>query len=94
MVYVLGYGAGGGSILAQLRKDSAARGGHAAVPGIGVSVAVQRQGQPPIDDVRVRQAVMYGINRRAIISAIYRGLGSPACGIVSQVLLSDPAACA
>jgi len=92
MVYVLGYGAGGGAILAQLRKDPQLVEDTRPFPG-SAYLWLFNVKAPPMDDVRVRQAVIYGINRRAIISAIYRGLGSPACGIVSQVLLSDPAAC-
>ena len=92
MIYVLGYGPGGGAILAQLRKDARLVEDARPFPG-SAYLWLFNVRLPPMDDVRVRQALIYGINRRAIISAIYRGLGSPACGIVSQVLLPDAAAC-
>jgi peptide/nickel transport system substrate-binding protein len=93
MIYVLGYGPGGGAILAQLRKDSRLVEDARPFPG-SAYLWLFNVRLPPMDDVRVRRAIVYGINRRAIISALYRGLGSPACGIISHVLLQDPAACA
>jgi len=93
MIYVLGYGTGGGQILAELRKDPRLVQDTRPFPGSAYLWLVNVR-LAPTDDVRVRQAVMYGINRRAIIAAVYRGLGSPACGIVSHVLLQDQAACA
>ena len=93
MVYILGYGPGGGAILAQLRKDQQLVEDTRPFPG-SAYLWLFNVKAPPMDDVRVRQAIIYGINRRAIISAIYRGLGSPSCGLVSQVMLPDPAACA
>ncbi|HYM67966.1 MAG TPA: ABC transporter substrate-binding protein, partial [bacterium] len=92
MIYVLGYGTGG-SILTQLRKDSRLVEDTRPFPGSAYLWLINVR-RPPTDDVRVRQALLYGINRRAIIAAVYRGLGSTACGMVSHVLLPDPGACA
>jgi len=93
MIYVLGYGPGGGQILAELRKDARLVPDTRPFPG-SAYVWLFNVRLPPMDDVRVRQALIYGINRRAIIAAVYRGLGSPSCGLLSQVLLQDDAACA
>jgi len=92
MIYVLGYGTSG-SILTQLRKDARLAIDTKPFPGSAYLWLINVR-RPPTDDVRVRQAILYGINRRAIIAAVYRGLGSPACGYVSHVLLPDPEACA
>ena len=91
MIYVLGYGTSG-SILTQLRKDTRLVEDTRPFPGSAYLWLINVR-RPPTDDVRVRQALMYGINRRAIIASVYRGLGSPACGMVSHVMLQDPGAC-
>ena len=93
MIYIIGYGTTTGSILSQLQKNSQVRVDAYPFPGSAYLWLINVR-KPPTDDVRVRQAVLYGINRRAIIAAIYRGLGQPACGYISHVLLPDPAACA
>jgi peptide/nickel transport system substrate-binding protein len=92
MIYILGYGTTTGSILSQLQKNPQVKVDSHPFPGSAYLWLINVR-KPPTDDVRVRQAVLYGINRRAIIAAIYRGLGQPACGYVSHVLLQDPAAC-
>lgn len=92
MIYILGYGTTTGSILSQLERDPQIKVDAYPFPGSAYLWLINVR-KPPTDDVRVRQAILYGINRRAIIAAIYRGLGQPACGYVSHVLLPDPAAC-
>jgi peptide/nickel transport system substrate-binding protein len=91
MVYILGYGTSG-SILAQLRRDPRLVEDTRPFPGTAYLWLINVR-RPPTDDLRVRRALLYGINRRAIIASVYRGLGSPACGMVSHVLLPDPSAC-
>jgi len=93
MIYILGYGTTTGSILSQLQKNSQVITDAYPFPGSAYLWLINVR-KPPTDDVRVRQAILYAVNRRAIIAAIYRGLGQPACGYVSHVLLPDPAACA
>jgi peptide/nickel transport system substrate-binding protein len=39
--------------------------------------------RPPFDDVRVRQAVAYALNKQAIVDASLEGVGSPAIGPIS-----------
>jgi peptide/nickel transport system substrate-binding protein len=46
--------------------------------------------QPPTDDVKVRQAIEYGIDRDALISALYQGIGQKAIGPLTSVMLDDP----
>jgi len=38
--------------------------------------------EPPVDDVRVRQAFMYGINTQLIIDELLEGYGQPAAGLL------------
>jgi len=92
MIYVLGYGTSG-SILKELRKDPRLVEDTQPFPGSAYLWLINVR-RAPTDDLRVRQAILYGINRRAIIAAIYPGLGTPACGYVSHVLLADPGSCA
>src|SRR5579884_206234 len=87
MVYILGYGTSG-SILTQLRRDPRLVEDTRPFPGTAYLWLINVR-RPPTDDLRVRRALLYGINRRAIIASVYRGLGSPACGLVSHVLLPD-----
>jgi peptide/nickel transport system substrate-binding protein len=46
--------------------------------------------RPPTDDVKVRQAIEYGIDRDALISALYQGIGQKAIGPLTSVMLDDP----
>lgn len=38
--------------------------------------------EPPLDDMRVRQAVNYAVNRTGIVKALFRGLGEPAAQLI------------
>jgi peptide/nickel transport system substrate-binding protein len=49
---------------------------------------------PPTDDLKVRQALSYGINRSAFVESIYRGLGEKACAPLTQHMLGDASLCA
>jgi peptide/nickel transport system substrate-binding protein len=48
---------------------------------------------PPTNDVKVRQAINYGINRAAFIESIYKGLGKAACAPLTQAMLPAPDLC-
>lgn len=48
---------------------------------------------PPTDDVQVRRALSHAINRNAVVNSVYKGLDVVACGLLSQYLLKDIAAC-
>jgi peptide/nickel transport system substrate-binding protein len=45
---------------------------------------------PPTDDLNVRQAVEYGIDRDALVAALYQGIGQKAIGPLSAIMLDDP----
>jgi peptide/nickel transport system substrate-binding protein len=45
--------------------------------------------RPPTDDLNVRQAVEYGIDRDALVSALYQGIGQKAIGPLTAVMLDD-----
>jgi peptide/nickel transport system substrate-binding protein len=38
--------------------------------------------EPPLDDMRVRQAINYAVNRAGIVNALFRGLGDPASQLI------------
>jgi peptide/nickel transport system substrate-binding protein len=38
--------------------------------------------EPPLNDMRVRQAVNYAVNRTGIVKALFRGLGDPASQLI------------
>ncbi len=38
--------------------------------------------EPPLDDMRVRQAINYAVNRPGIVKALFRGLGEPAAQLI------------
>jgi peptide/nickel transport system substrate-binding protein len=38
--------------------------------------------EPPLDDMRVRQAINYAVNRPGIVNALFRGLGDPAAQLI------------
>nr|WP_296778321.1 ABC transporter substrate-binding protein [Rhodococcus sp. (in: high G+C Gram-positive bacteria)] len=40
--------------------------------------------EPPLDDIRVRQAINYSVNRDGIVKALFRGLGTPAEQLISE----------
>lgn len=50
--------------------------------------------KPPTNDLKVRQALLYGVNRAAVAGSVYRGLGTVACAPLTQHTLPTPALCA
>ncbi|HLJ60000.1 MAG TPA: ABC transporter substrate-binding protein [bacterium] len=47
----------------------------------------------PTNDLKVRQALNYGVNRPAIVEAVFKGLGTTACAPLTQQSLKTPALC-
>ncbi|WP_127130237.1 ABC transporter substrate-binding protein [Georgenia sp. SYP-B2076] len=48
--------------------------------------------QPPLDDIRVRQAVNYAIDRDGIVGSLFSGLGEPAGQLIPEGIIGfDPA---
>jgi peptide/nickel transport system substrate-binding protein len=49
---------------------------------------------PPTDDVKVRQAMAWAIDREGIIKTVWQGLYQPACSVLTSVSFGyDPATC-
>jgi peptide/nickel transport system substrate-binding protein len=49
--------------------------------------------KPPTNDLKVRQALLYGVNRAAFAGSVYRGIGTAACAPLTQRLLATPTLC-
>jgi peptide/nickel transport system substrate-binding protein len=67
-------------VIAQLRKDPDLQ--VATSPGSNYAYLGLNLRDPILKDVRVRQAIAYAIDRRAIIEYLRRGLARPAVGIL------------
>ncbi len=46
--------------------------------------------QPPTDDIKVRQAILYSLDRDALVSALYQGIGKKAVAPLTSIMLDDP----
>jgi peptide/nickel transport system substrate-binding protein/glutathione transport system substrate-binding protein len=63
-----------------------------ARPSLSVYGAFLNYGRPPLDDVRIRQALNYALDRDAINTVINRGLAEPTSAIMTrQFWATDPA---
>src|SRR5207237_9448562 len=51
--------------------------------GIRVVFAGMHAGLPPLDDVRVRQALLHAVDRKAILDNIMEGSAGPALGVLA-----------
>jgi peptide/nickel transport system substrate-binding protein len=40
--------------------------------------------EPPLNDIRVRQAINYAVNRTGIVKALFRGMGEPAAQLIPE----------
>jgi len=58
--------------------------------GLNTSYLAMHQNQKPFDDVRVRQAVAYAIDRQAIVDAFYAGQATAAEDILPDSLWGHP----
>lgn len=47
--------------------------------------------KPPTDDLKVRQAINYAIDKDAIINTIYKGIGTKGYAPMTMAMLDDPA---
>lgn len=52
-------------------------------PGTGYSQVNLNISQPPLNDIRIRQAMTYSLNRQAILDSIYFGIGEIANGPIT-----------
>jgi peptide/nickel transport system substrate-binding protein len=55
-------------------------------PGINVCYLAMHTGKKPFDDVRVRQAVAFAIDKRRIIAAAYDGIAKPAVSMCPETM--------
>lgn len=64
-----------------------------AIPGASLMLFMNTS-RPPLDDLKVRQALLYGTDRKAIIAAVFRDTSPLACGPLTAVTIGyDPAVC-
>jgi peptide/nickel transport system substrate-binding protein len=55
-------------------------------PGINVCYLAMHTGKKPFDDVRVRQAVAFAIDKKRIIQAAYNRIGTPATSMCPETM--------
>jgi peptide/nickel transport system substrate-binding protein len=81
------------AVLARLESDKNLRVERNPYPG-APRIWLLNVTLPPTNDLRVRQALNYGVNRAAFVESIYKGLGMKACAPLTQHMLADPSLCA
>jgi peptide/nickel transport system substrate-binding protein len=78
---------------ARLRGNPDFRIEPVAIPGVSLMLFMNTN-RPPLDDLRVRQAILFGTDRRAIISAVFRDTSPMACGPLTAVTFGyNPRVC-
>jgi len=81
-----------GVALAQLKSNKALRIESRPFPGSSYFWWLNVK-LPPTNDLQVRRALSYAVYRNAIVTSVYKGLDLVGCGLLSQYLLKDSAAC-
>ena len=81
------------SVLPSLQADKALRVESLPYPGSSDMLFLNAR-VAPTDDLQVRRAISYAVNRPAYAETIVKGLGTPACGPLSRHTLDDPSLCA
>ena len=81
------------AVLARLEANKSLRVERNPYPG-APRIWLLNVTKPPTDDLRVRQAINYGVNHPAFTESIYKGLGQPACAPLTQHMLATPGLCA
>jgi dipeptide transport system substrate-binding protein len=57
-------------------------------PGLNIGYLAFNNLKPPFTDKRVRQAINYAIDKKAILTAIYQGAGQPAKNLIPPTMWS------
>ena len=77
----------------RLKDDPRFRIEAVAIPGSSLMFFMNTT-RPPLDDLAVRQAILYGTDRQAIISAVFKDTSPVACGPLAAVTFGyDPSVC-
>ncbi len=77
--------------VARLAESDDFRVERVPIPGVSLMVFMNTA-RPPLDDVRVRQALLYGTNRQAIVSAVFYDTSPVAYGpLAANTLGYEPA---
>lgn len=80
------------AVLGRLDRDKNLRVERNPYPG-APQIWLLNVTMPPTNDVKVRQALNYGINRPAFVESVYKGLGKAACAPLTQAMLATPDLC-
>src|SRR5262249_49176989 len=75
--------------LARLEKNPALRVEKMPWPG-APRIWLLNTTKPPMDDVRVRRAINYGVDKDAIVGRVYKGIGLKAFAPLTMAMLDDP----
>jgi peptide/nickel transport system substrate-binding protein len=76
--------------LPRLEKNTAVRIEKAPWPGVP-RIWLLNTTKPPMDDVKVRRAINYAIDKEAFLATVYKGTGLKAVSPLTAVMLDDPA---
>src|SRR6266446_3641247 len=76
--------------LPRLEKDASVRVEKLPWPGVP-RIWLLNTTKPPFDDVRVRRAVNFAVDKDAFLATVYRGTGLKAFAPLTAVMLDDPA---